>query len=235
MRLAPVSSATFSTRSSRPAATCNRRAGRRTIRGFFGRARVNRCVLIQGDIMSMRRKSNALPLDSELDQAGEPFVAPPLPYEYDALAPVISADTLRVHHLKHHQGYADKLNELLAASDLRGKSLQEIIFATAGDPKQARIFNNAAQIWNHTFYWRSMRPSGGGPPDGAPGDRIAADFGGFEALVDAFKKVAVDQFGSGWAWLTLDGPALRLVGTGNAETPLSGKQRPLLTIDVWEH
>ena len=90
--------------------------------------------------MSVRRKTHVLPLDSELDQAGEPFVAPPLPYDYDALAPVISADTLRVHHLKHHQGYADKLNELLATSDLRGKSLQEIIFATAGDPKQAKIF-----------------------------------------------------------------------------------------------
>jgi len=185
--------------------------------------------------ISMRRKSHALPLDSELDQAGEPFVAPPLPYEYDALAPVISADTLRVHHLKHHQGYADKLNELLATSDLRGKSLQEIIFATAGDPKQAKIFNNAAQIWNHSFYWQSMRPRGGGRPAGELADRIAADFGGFEAFVDAFKKVAVEQFGSGWAWLTLDGKALSLVGTGNADTPLAGKKLPLLTIDVWEH
>jgi len=185
--------------------------------------------------MSVRRKAHTLPLEDELDQAGEPFVAPPLPYEYDALAPVISADTLRVHHLKHHQGYADKLNELLATSGLRGKSLQEIIFATAGDPKQAKIFNNAAQIWNHNFYWQSMRPRGGGRPAGELADRIAADFGGFEAFVDAFKKVAVDQFGSGWAWLALDGQALRLVGTGNAETPLSGKQLPLLTIDVWEH
>jgi Fe-Mn family superoxide dismutase len=150
------------------------------------------------------------------------------------LAPVISADTLRVHHLKHHQGYADKLNELLATSELRGKSLEEIIFATAGDPKQAKIFNNAAQIWNHSFYWQSMRPRGD-RPTGELADRIAADFGGFGAFVDAFKKVAVEQFGSGWAWLTLDGQALRLMGTGNAETPLTGKQLPLLTIDVWEH
>jgi len=137
--------------------------------------------------MSVRRKTqaHALPLDSELNQAGEPFVAPPLPYEYDALAPVISADTLRVHHLKHHQGYADKLNELLATSELRGKSLEEIIFATAGDPKQAKIFNNAAQIWNHSFYWQSMRPRGD-RPTGELADRIAADFGGFGAFVDAF-------------------------------------------------
>jgi Fe-Mn family superoxide dismutase len=186
--------------------------------------------------MPTRQTSHAaLPLDGDLDQTGETFVAPPLPYEYDALAPIISAETLRVHHLKHHQGYADKLNELLATSKLHGKSLQEIIVATAGDPKQGKIFNNAAQLWNHTFYWQSMRPRGGGRPVGELADRIVADFGSFDAFVDAFKNVAVEQFGSGWAWLTLDGSALRVVGTGNAETPLTGKKRPLLTIDVWEH
>jgi Fe-Mn family superoxide dismutase len=186
--------------------------------------------------MPTRQTSHAaLPLDGDLDQTGETFVAPPLPYEYDALEPIISAETLRVHHLKHHQGYADKLNELLATSKLRGKSLQEIIVATAGDPKQGKIFNNAAQLWNHTIYWQSMRPRGGGRPVGELADRIVADFGSFDAFVDAFKKVAVAQFGSGWAWLTLDGSALRVVGTGNAETPLTGKKRPLLTIDVWEH
>ena len=176
-----------------------------------------------------------LPIDGELNQTGATFVAPPLPYEYDALAPIISAETLRVHHLEHHQGYADKLNELLATSKLRGKSLQEIILATAGDPKQGKIFNNAAQLWNHTFYWQSMRPRGGRRPAGELADRIAADFGSFDAFVDTFKKVAVEQFGSGWAWLTLDGSTLRVVGTGNAETPLTGKKLPLLTIDVWEH
>jgi Fe-Mn family superoxide dismutase len=186
--------------------------------------------------MPTRQPAHAeLPLDRELDQTGETFIAPPLPYEYDALAPIISADTLRLHHLKHHQGYADKLNELVATSKLRGKSLQEIIFATAGDPKQGKIFNNAAQVWNHTFYWQSMRPRGGGRPTGELADRIDADFGSFEAFIDAFKKAAVEQFGSGWAWLTLDGRTLRVVGTGNAETPLTGKKLPLLTIDVWEH
>jgi superoxide dismutase, Fe-Mn family len=186
--------------------------------------------------MAMRQTApTMLPIDGELDQPVETFVAPPLPYDYDALAPVISAETLRLHHLKHHQGYADKLNELLATSKLRGKSLQEIIVATAGDPKQGKIFNNAAQVWNHSFYWQSMRPRGGGRPAGELADRIAADFGSFEAFADAFKKTAVEQFGSGWAWLTLDGGTLRLVGTGNAETPLTGKKQPLLTIDVWEH
>ena len=174
-------------------------------------------------------------VDERLDQGGEPFAAPPLPYEYDALVPVLSAETLRLHHLKHHQGYADKLNELIASSDLRGSSLHEILFATAGDTKRAKIFNNAAQLWNHTFYWHSMRPRGGGRPGGDLARRIAADFGSEEELLAALKKAAVEQFGSGWAWLVLDGASLRVVATSNAETPLVARKPPLLAIDVWEH
>jgi len=176
------------------------------------------------------------PSTANSTRPASPSFAPPLPYEYDALAPVISADTLRVHHLKHQQGYADKLNELLATSDLRGKSLQEIIFATAGDPKQAKIFNNACADLEPQLLLAEHAPAraAAGRPASLPiaSRPISAASRPSSTPSRRWRSIS---FGSGWAWLTLDGQALRLVGTGNAETPLSGKQLPLLTIDVWEH
>lgn len=163
------------------------------------------------------------------------FQLPALPYAEDALAPHISAETIGFHYGKHHQGYVLKLNDAIEGTEFDGQSLEEIIRATAASPEQAGIFNNAAQIWNHTFYWHSMKPAGGGAPTGALAERIAADFGGLEGLLDAFKAAAATQFGSGWAWLVLDGDTLKLVKTGNADCPLADGHVPLLTIDVWEH
>lgn len=163
------------------------------------------------------------------------FELPPLPYAQDALAPHISADTLGFHHGKHHNTYVTNLNNLVADSDLAGKSLEDIVRATAGDAAKAGVFNNAAQVWNHTFYWNSMTPGGGGAPTGAVADKIASDLGGYERFVEAFKTAGATQFGSGWAWLVLDGGTLKVTKTANADLPLAHGQTALITMDVWEH
>lgn len=161
---------------------------------------------------------------------------PALPYENTALEPTITAHTLSFHYAKHHQAYVTNLNNLIKDTDLADKSLEEIIKASAGDSAKAGIFNNSAQVWNHTFYWHSMKPNGGGKPTGAIAAKIDADFGSFEKFVEAFKAAATTQFGSGWAWLVVgaDGK-LAVTKTGNADTPIVHGQKPLLTIDVWEH
>ncbi|NVJ69023.1 MAG: superoxide dismutase [Alphaproteobacteria bacterium] len=164
------------------------------------------------------------------------FELPALPYAQDALEPHISAETLGFHHGKHHNAYVTNLNNLVAGSEFEGKSLEEIMQETAGDAGKAGIFNNAAQIWNHTFYWHSMAPNGGGKPTGELAAKIDADFGSFDAFVEAFKTAGATQFGSGWAWLVLDTDVkLKVVKTLNAECPLTEGQKPLLTMDVWEH
>lgn len=164
------------------------------------------------------------------------FELPALPYAQDALEPHISAETLGFHHGKHHNAYVTNLNNLVAGSEFEGKSLEEIMQETAGDAGKAGIFNNAAQIWNHTFYWHSMAPNGGGKPTGELAAKIDADFGSFDAFVEAFKTAGATQFGSGWAWLVLDTDGkLKVVKTLNAECPLTEGQKPLLTMDVWEH
>jgi Fe-Mn family superoxide dismutase len=164
------------------------------------------------------------------------FELPKLPYAQDALEPHISAETLGFHHGKHHNAYVTNLNGLVEGTEFEGKSLEQIMVATAGKADKAGIFNNAAQVWNHTFYWHSMVPNGGGEPTGALAEKITADFGSFAAFVDAFKKAGATQFGSGWAWLVLskDGK-LEVVKTPNAECPLTDGHTPLLTMDVWEH
>jgi Fe-Mn family superoxide dismutase len=163
------------------------------------------------------------------------FSLPPLPYPIDALEPHISNRTLSFHHGKHHAGYVEKLNDLVAdAPEYSGMSLTDVI-ATAARRNDSDIFNNSAQAWNHTFYWRSMHPRGGGAPQGRLADRVRADFGSFEALHKQLAEAAGGRFGSGWAWLVVDEGNLRVVTTPNAETPITGKARPLLTIDVWEH
>jgi len=160
---------------------------------------------------------------------------PPLPYAEDALDPVISARTMSFHYGKHHKAYVDNLNKLVAGTELSETPLEDVIRGTAGKADKAGLFNNAAQIWNHTFFWNSMKPGGGGAPTGAIADAINSAFGGYENFKKEFTAAAVTQFGSGWAWLVAEKSVVKLVKTANAETPLTGNAMPLLTIDVWEH
>ncbi|MCP5365957.1 MAG: superoxide dismutase [Hyphomicrobiales bacterium] len=164
------------------------------------------------------------------------FELPALPYAKDALEPHVSANTLDFHYGKHHNTYVVNLNNLLG--DAAGSSqadLEQVIRDSAGDPGKAGVFNNAAQVWNHTFFWHSMSPSGGGAPSGDLAAKIDAAFGSLDGFKEQFKTAAVTQFGSGWAWLVSDGGALKVVKTANAETPLTQGVTPLLTCDVWEH
>lgn len=163
------------------------------------------------------------------------FELPPLPYAPGALAPHISENTFSFHYAKHHQAYVNNLNGLVANTPLAGETLEGVIRASAGAADKVGVFNNAAQVWNHTFYWHSMKPQGGGTPTGALGAAIDKAFGGFEAFAEAFKTAAATQFGSGWAWLVLDQGTLKVTKTANADTPIAHGQVPLLTIDVWEH
>ncbi len=162
------------------------------------------------------------------------FQLPPLPYADTALEPHISAKTLSFHHGKHHKAYVDKLNELVKGTDLETKSLEEVIIQSEG--KNVPVFNNAAQVWNHTFYWNCMKQAGGGKATGAVAAKIEEDFGSFDKFVEEFKTAGATQFGSGWAWLVVgkDGK-LKVTKTGNAEVPFTKGETPILTMDVWEH
>jgi superoxide dismutase, Fe-Mn family len=160
---------------------------------------------------------------------------PPLPYADNALEPVISANTIGFHYGKHHQGYVNNLNKLIAETELADLSLEKIIAAASGRPEMAAIFNNAAQVWNHTFYWHCLKPNGGGEPPAALKQRIEASFGSVDECKKELAAAATGQFGSGWAWLALDGDQIKAVKTGNADLPLTMGMKPLLTIDVWEH
>ncbi len=164
------------------------------------------------------------------------FTLPELPYATNALEPHMSANTFSFHHAKHHNAYVTNLNNLIKDTPLAGKSLEDIIMESASDASKAGIFNNAAQVWNHTFFWHSMKPNGGGAPTGKIAEKITADFGSFDAFKDAFKQAAATQFGSGWAWLVVgkDGK-LKVTKTGNADLPMAHGEKALLTIDVWEH
>lgn len=163
------------------------------------------------------------------------FELPDLPYAKDALEPHVSANTLDFHHGKHHNTYVVNLNNLTEGSPLASASLEEIVRETAGDGAKAGIFNNAAQVWNHSFYWHCMAPGGGGAPTGELASEIDNAFGGYDAFAEEFKNAAVTQFGSGWAWLVAENGALKIVKTGNADTPVARGQKALLTVDVWEH
>lgn len=170
-----------------------------------------------------------------IDHGGGTITQAPLPYEPDALEPYISEKTVFVHYHKHHAGYVKKANEMIKGSDLASLSLDEIIKKTYGNADQIGIFNNAAQVFNHTFYWNSMKPGGGGMPTGAIAEKIIADFGSYAAFKKEFAAAALSQFGSGWAWLVKDGDALKIMKTANADTPIAQGLTPVLTIDVWEH
>jgi len=162
------------------------------------------------------------------------ITVPALPYAENALAPVISAQTLGFHYGKHHRGYADALNQKIVGTEFADLSLDAIIKTTAGKPDLAPIFNPAAQIWNHTFYWQSLAPKGGAP-DANLTQKLEQAFGGLTQFKAQMLAAATTQFGSGWAWLVAEAGQLKIVKTANAETPLTGAQVPLLTIDVWEH
>jgi Fe-Mn family superoxide dismutase len=163
------------------------------------------------------------------------FTLPKLPYEKTALEPYISRDTLTFHHEKHHQTYVTKLNELIDGTNLEKLELEDIIKETAGNDKFSGVFNNAAQVWNHTFYWHCMTPNGGGEPTGAIKEAIEKSFGNYDDFKTAFKQAALTQFGSGWAWLVFDTEDLKITKTPNADTPIAHGIKPLLTCDVWEH
>ena len=173
--------------------------------------------------------------NNDKTESASPYVLPSLPYADNALAPVISANTIGFHYGKHHKGYVDNLNKLTAGTEFANLPLEKIIAETAGKPDKAAIFNNAAQTWNHTFYWRSLRPNGGGRTPAGLKQKIEVSFGALDACKKELATAAVAQFGSGWVWLVLDGDKLKVVKTGNADVPMTTGMKPLLTIDVWEH
>jgi Fe-Mn family superoxide dismutase len=172
------------------------------------------------------------------DSAAGPFSLPPLPYDTDALAPFMSAQTLEFHHGKHHKAYVDKANKLVAESgdsELQDSVIEHIVVRAARRPELSELFNNAAQAWNHAFFWRCLAPGSTKKPAGVLGDKLKADLGGYEGFAKQFEEAATKQFGSGWAWLVLDCGKLKVTKTGNADTPLVHGQIPLLCLDVWEH
>ena len=168
-------------------------------------------------------------------QASSSISLPPLPYAQNALAPVISENTISFHYGKHHQTYVNNTIKMIGGTELEKASLLDIIKQTALKPDKTALFNNAAQVYNHTFYWNSMKPGGGGEPQGKIADKIKESFGSYQKFVEAFSNAAVGQFGSGWAWLVLDGGKLQVVKTSNADTPITTSAKPLVAIDVWEH
>lgn len=179
-----------------------------------------------------------LTLNSKNNKIGETMTKielPNLPYAKNALEPHISENTLNFHYGKHHQAYVTNLNNLIAGTELEGKTLEEIIKISAIDSSKVGIFNNAAQVWNHTFYWNSMKPNGGGKPSGKVLAKIEESFGSYEDFAKEFANAGATQFGSGWAWLVLEDNKLKITKTANAVTPLTTNATPLMTMDVWEH
>jgi superoxide dismutase, Fe-Mn family len=192
-------------------------------------------ILMLGACKIKALSHNAILTKNIFGRTNMPFELPTLPYGKNALAPHISENTINYHYGKHHQAYVTNLNNLISGTDLGDKSLEEIIKISANDKTKVGIFNNSAQVWNHTFYWHSMKPNGGGKPTGEVLKLIESDFGSYENFVTEFKNAGATQFGSGWAWLVLDSGKLKVVKTGNAETPLTTSAKPLMTMDVWEH
>ena len=181
--------------------------------------------------MSTTNKSNSMAVNVEASAQ----TLPPLPYAENALEPIITANTIGFHYGKHHKAYVDNLNKLIAGTEFAALSLEKIITSTVGKPERAAIFNNAAQNWNHTFYWKSMMPKGGGEPPAALKQSLELSFGSVDACKKELASVAVSQFGSGWAWLVLQEGKLKVVKTANADVPQTMGLKPLLAIDVWEH
>jgi Fe-Mn family superoxide dismutase len=170
-----------------------------------------------------------------MTQETGPFQLPPLPWDPSALDPVISARTMEFHYGKHHRTYVTKLNEFVAGTRFADMPLEQVILESAKSDETKKIFNNAAQTWNHTFFWNCMKPNGGGKPAGDLAARIDSAFGGYDAFRKQLSEAAVNQFGSGWAWLVARGDKLEILSTSNADTPMTKGATALLTIDVWEH
>ncbi len=186
--------------------------------------------------VSMRAFASSAHTPITMNEAPMTFTLPPLPFAKDALAPHISAQTFDFHHGKHHNAYVVKLNELIAGTEFEKASLEDIITKTAGDASKAALFNNAAQHWNHSFFWECLTPNGGGKPTGELAAKIDSDLGGYDKFAADFKAAALAQFGSGWAWLVADASGkLKITKTPNADLPLAHGERALLTVDVWEH
>jgi superoxide dismutase, Fe-Mn family len=165
----------------------------------------------------------------------QPIPLPALPFDQGALAPVISANTVNFHYGKHHKTYVETLNKLIVGTEFADMTLEKIIKATSRQPEHSTIFNDAAQAWNHTFYWKCLKPKGGGEPPAVLKRSMQDSFGGVDQCKKELSKAAVEQFGSGWAWLVQDGDKLKILKTPDARTPLTDGPKPLLTIDVWEH
>jgi len=174
-------------------------------------------------------------MSKTMNKEASVHILPPLPYANNALSPVISANTISFHYGKHHKAYVDNLNNLIVGTEFADLPLEKIITETVGKAEKIAIFNNAAQTWNHTFYWSSLKPKGGGEPPSVLKKKIEASFGTVDACKKELATAATTQFGSGWAWLVLDGDKLKVVKTSNAEVPLTKGMKPLLNIDVWEH
>ena len=202
-----------------------------TKREFFKILAVSAAVITIAPISLAKTISKTTPTSEKT----MPFTLPDLPYTQNALEPFISANTMSFHHGKHHNAYVTNLNNLVKDTDMASMSLEDIIMKSKGDAAKAGIFNNAAQVWNHTFFWNSMKPKGGGKPTGKIAEKIDKDFGSFDAFKEAFKQAAATQFGSGWAWLVLEKGTLKVTKTGNAELPMTQGQTAILTLDVWEH
>ena len=181
-------------------------------------------------------RTAADPGASERAGNGGPHVLPPLPYAEDALEPVISAQTLALHHGKHHKAYVDTLNKLVAGTEFADRTLEAVIVGTAGKPEHAKIYHNAAQAWNHNFYWHCLRAPGAERVPRTLADKVSqSPFDSMARMKEQLAEAAIEQFGSGWAWLVLEDNRLKVVRTDNGDGPLPAHQRALLTIDVWEH
>ena len=185
-------------------------------------------------LAGLASRTQAQATAAAIQRKAMPIELPKLPFEDNALAPTISSNTISFHYGKHHKTYVDNLNKAIAGTDLAEKPLVDIIRAVAGKADKAAIFNNSAQVWNHTFYWNSLSPKSTSPSKDLA-DRIEKDFGGMAKFKEQLSAAALGQFGSGWAWLVLDGGVLKVTKTPNAETPITTSATPLLTLDVWEH
>jgi Fe-Mn family superoxide dismutase len=193
-------------------------------------------AFLSAEFFALKSRLNASPaIHLSQEQIPSIFKLPPLPYAENALEPYISTKTIGFHYGKHHQAYIDNINKLVQNTEFVKLSLEDIIKMSAGDSSKVSIFNNAAQAWNHTFYWKSMKANGGGSPGKKLADKIAASFASFDNFKKEFMEAAATLFGSGWVWLVVEGDSLKIAKTANADNPLTKAQIPLLTIDVWEH
>jgi Fe-Mn family superoxide dismutase len=196
---------------------------------------INRRQFIRTSLLAACAMSTPFLMQCSAKKGADVFVKEPLPYAKDALAPFISGQTMDFHYDKHYAGYVKKANTLIQKNGYAGKTAEAIIQASAGDPARAAVFNNAAQAWNHAFFFKCLKPGGGGEPEGVLAEMLESEFGSFVDFKEVFLTAAKDQFGSGWVWLVLEQGKLAVVTGANADTPPAHDMMPLFTVDVWEH